>query len=111
MPLDNETRMLFSLGKGVHGHSGFSHGGFISILIDEVTGQTAAMIYGRGIFTVELVIKFVKLLPTPSIVLCRGWIEKEQIGRKAWIKASIEDGEGGVFATGEALFIRERTKL
>lgn len=110
-PLGNESRMIFSLGNGVHGHSGYSHGGFTALLVDEVTAQCAADIYGRGIFTVQLNVKYVKMMPTPSIVLCRAWIEKKPVGRKVYITASIEDGEGGVFAAGEALFIREKEKL
>ncbi|PQE13338.1 thioesterase superfamily protein [Rutstroemia sp. NJR-2017a BVV2] len=110
-PLANETRMLFSLGDGVHGHSGFSHGGFTGMMMDEVTGQLAATVYGRGIFTVELSLKYKKMLPTPGVVLCRAWIEKEPVGRKVWILGSIEDGQGTVYATGEALFIKEREKL
>lgn len=62
-PVGNESRMLFSVGNGVHGHSGFSHGGFTGLLIDEVTGQSAADVYGREIYTVELNVKYIKMLP------------------------------------------------
>jgi len=103
--------MLFSLGSGLNGHHGYSAGGFIGCLIDEATGQCAAMIFGRAITMVALSVQYKKMLPTPNVVLCRSWIEKEPEGRKMWLQASIEDGFGGVFATGETLFVRQKPKL
>lgn len=108
---EHETRMLYSLGSGIHGHSGFSHGGFIAMLIDEVSGQCVETVYGRSILTAEMSVQFKKMLPTPSIVLCRAWFEKEPVGRKIWVKSSLEDGEGTVFATGGGLFILTRPKI
>ena len=51
------------------------------------------------------------MLPTPSIVLCRSWIEREPEGRKVWINAAVEDGQGVVFATGTLLFIKTKSKI
>ena len=106
-----ETRMLFSLGTGVNGHSGFSHGGFIGTLIDEACGQCIFPIFGNDIATVEMIVQYKKMLPTPSVVLCRAWVEKEPEGRKVWVRASVEDGQGGVYATGRTLFIKIKPKL
>jgi acyl-coenzyme A thioesterase PaaI-like protein len=103
--------MLWSLGDGLNGHSGFSHGGFIGMMMDEVTGQCAAQAFGRGIITVQLNVKFLRMIPTPGVVLCRAWIEKEPEGRKVWLKGSISDGKGGEFATCESLFILSKPKL
>lgn len=107
----HQTRMLFSLGPGLNGHSGFAAGGFIGSLIDEVTGQCVATVFGRGIITAEMTVKYLNMLSTPRVVLCRAWIEEEPVRRKVWVKASIEDGLGSVFATGNALFIRGKPKL
>jgi acyl-coenzyme A thioesterase PaaI-like protein len=106
-----ETRMLFSLGTGVNGHSGFCHGGFIGTLIDEACGQCAFPIFGSAVVTAEMTVQYKKMLPTPSIVLCRAWIEEEPEGRKVWVKASVEDGQGGVYATGKTLFIKTKAKI
>lgn len=76
------------------------------MMIDEVTGQCVGNLFGRDIVTGEITTRFRKRPPTPGVVLCRAWVEKEPVGRKIWIKASIEDGEGLVYATGEALYIR-----
>jgi acyl-coenzyme A thioesterase PaaI-like protein len=103
--------MLFSLGTGVNGHDGFSHGGFIGTMIDEIGGQCTSVIFGTDIVTGEMTVRYRKMLPTPSIVLCRAWVEEEPEGRKVWIRASVEDGHGGVFATGKTLFIRTKPKI
>lgn len=103
--------MLFSLGSGLDGHNGHSAGGFIGVLIDEVSAQWVAMLFGRAIATGALSVQYKKMLPTPNVVLCRSWIEKEPEGRKIWVQSSIEDGSAGVYATGETLFIREKPKL
>ena len=55
--------------------------------------------------------QYKKMLPTPSVVLCRAWVETEPEGRKVWVKASVEDGLGGVYATGRTLFIKMKPKL
>ena len=106
-----ETRMLFSLGSGLNGHSGFSHGGFIGTLIDETSGQCAFLIFGTGIVTGEMTVRYKQMLPTPSIVLCRAWLEKEPEGRKVWVSAVVENGQGVVFATGTTLFIKTKSKI
>lgn len=106
-----ETRMLFSLGTAVNGHDGFSHGGFTGTLIDEVSGQCANAIFGNNIVTAEMTVQYKKMLPTPRVVLCRGWIEEEPVGRKVWINASVEDGQGGVYALGRTLYIKTKAKI
>jgi len=43
--------------------------------------------------------------------LCRASLSKAE-GKKLWVKGVIENGEGEVFSTGEALFIVvDRSKL
>lgn len=106
-----ETRMLYSLGTGVNGHNGYSHGGFIGTLIDEAAGQCAFSVFGNDIVTGEMTVRYKKMLPTPSIVLVRTWIDREPEPRKVWVKVAVEDGYGGVFATGITVFIKTRPKI
>lgn len=35
---------------------------------------------------------------------CRSWLEKKE-GRKMWGRGTVEDGNGGILAVGEALFL------
>lgn len=103
--------MLYSLGTGVNGHDGYSHGGFIGTLIDEATGQCVFPVFGSNIVTAEMTVQYKKMLPTPSVILVRAWIDREPERRKVWVKASVEDGLGGVFATGTTLFINIKPKI
>ena len=54
--------------------------------------------------TAYLRVDYKKPVPTPTVVLCRAWVERTE-GRKMFTVGTIEDGEGGVYAKGEALFI------
>jgi thioesterase superfamily protein 4 len=107
-----EVLNLISLGDGVNGHVDTSHGGFIGVLLDEALGVAAenSRPPGKSTMTAYLKIDYKKPLRTPGIVLCRARLEKKE-GRKIWVKGQIEDGEGNVLSTAEALFlVVERVK-
>lgn len=96
-----EVLQLFSLGSGVNGISGTYHGAIISLMLDEVTGQFATGLFGRyEIPTGALTVRFKRRLETPRVVLCRPWLDGSVQERKLAIKCIVEDGGGGVFATG-----------
>jgi thioesterase superfamily protein 4 len=94
------------LGSGVNGHVDTGHGGFVAVLFDEGFGLVAGnqRPNDRAVMTVSLKIDYKKPVPTPGVVLFRGWLEKEE-RRKMWIRGAIEDGDGTVLATAESLFI------
>jgi thioesterase superfamily protein 4 len=51
-------------------------------------------------------------VPTPGKLLCTAKIERYDAGgRKLYIRATIEDGNGIVYTIGEALFVKAMTKL
>jgi acyl-coenzyme A thioesterase THEM4 len=107
-----EVLSLVKLGSGVNGHIDTCHGGFVSLLLDEIIGTVAE--YERpadkSTMTAYLKVDYKKPVPTPGTVLCRAWLEKSE-GRKIWGKGTVEDGEGVVLAMGEALFlVVERVK-
>ncbi|KAH8808164.1 thioesterase family protein-like protein [Xylogone sp. PMI_703] len=101
---------LISLGGGLNGHIDKVHGGVLSFIFDDVIGTCAwnARSKNKVIFTLYLKVEYKKAVPTPSVVLCRSWLDNEKTeGKKIFGYASIEDGEGTVMATGEALFIQK----
>lgn len=103
-----EVRMLFSLGSGMNGHSNIAHGGMVMVMLDEAMGYLAALQNKRWIMTAELIVKFKKPVPTPSVVLCRAWLLKPLAGRKIWVEGTVEDGNGGVYAVGNSLNVEVR---
>lgn len=44
---------------------------------------------------------------TPGIILVKGRIVRQE-GRKSWVKGSVEDGRGLIYAEGEGLFLEFR---
>jgi acyl-coenzyme A thioesterase PaaI-like protein len=101
-----ECVTVVKLGSGVNGHIDICHGGFVSVLLDEVIGTAADNVNhpDKSTMTAYLKVDYKKPVPTPGLVLCRAWIERTE-GRKIFGRGTVEDGEGTVMATGEALFV------
>jgi acyl-coenzyme A thioesterase PaaI-like protein len=111
-----EARMLVSLSTGINGIPGVLHGGLIAFLLDEITNVPVCSQDGGYFVTGELKVRHLKPVPTPGVVLCRSWIEaegNERIHKGKRIKAmgAVEDGMGGIFTRGEAVFVRLKEKL
>jgi thioesterase superfamily protein 4 len=101
-----EVLGLIKLGGGVNGHFDTCHGGFVSTLLDETTGNAAELAKpaDKSTMTAYLNIQYKKPVMTPSMILARAVLVRKE-GRKIYVKGSIEDGNGGVMATAEALYI------
>jgi acyl-CoA thioesterase FadM len=85
--------------------SGRAHGGFNALILDQITGSTASVISGSfAPATATMTVDYKAPINTPGVVLCRCWAVEKQ-GRKTWLKARIEDGEGKLLASAKALFI------
>lgn len=101
-----ESITILKIGSGVNGHIDICHGGFVSVLLDEVIGLAADDVRPRdkSTMTAYLKVDYKKPVRTPAVVLCRAWVEKSE-GRKLFGRGTVEDGEGVVLAEGEALFV------
>lgn len=101
---------LISLGPGLNGHIDKAHGGVISAILDDAMGTVAwdARDKDKIIFTLYLKVEYKQLVPTGGVILCRCWLDNEKTeGKKIYPYGTIEDGNGTVLATGEALFIQK----
>lgn len=99
---------ILSLGSGIDGKSGRAHGGFNALVLDQMTGTVASMVSGSvAPATATMTVDYKAAIETPGVVLCRGWAVERQ-GRKTWVKATVEDGQGKLLASGKALFIDPR---
>ena len=110
---DWECCFLLSIGDGVDGAEGRAHGGFNSLVLDHICGHCAshALDDDPNPATATLTTDYKAPVPTPSVLLVRGWVI-ELSGRKVWVRAAMEDGNGKVLAAGKALFIAtKKTKL
>lgn len=101
-----EVDILLSLGSHVNGHIDTAHGGFIGSSFDDMMYCTTATARTKeqAALTVYLNVTYKRPIKTPGIVLGKCWMEKKE-KRKVFGKATIEDGEGVVLATADALFI------
>ncbi|KAF4612545.1 hypothetical protein G7Y89_g15588 [Cudoniella acicularis] len=101
-----EVLACLSLGSGVNGHHDTCHGGFVSVLLDEACGN--AVLWetpdDKATMTAYLRVDYKKPVRTPGKILCRASVERKE-GKKVWVKGSLEDGTGTVYATAETLFI------
>jgi len=90
----------------MNGHADTSHGGFIGLLLDEVLGYAVrcGRISGKTTMTAYLNIQYKKPIRTPTVLLVKSRLTRRE-GKKLFGQASLEDGNGTVYATAEALFI------
>lgn len=120
--LINEVTLLFDLQPGVNGYQGTTHGGLMSVILDEALGnlifmhnsvdsslrslgQTIALdvlnLTGKVAVTAGLNVKYLKPLKTPQVVAATATLVKID-GRSIHVEGRIENGEGVVFAKGQS---------
>jgi acyl-coenzyme A thioesterase PaaI-like protein len=107
-----EECYLMSVGTGLDGKTGRAHGGLTSVVMDQLLGGTANRLAAQNEdppATATLTVDYKAPIDTPGVILARAWAT-EITGRKVWLKGSIEDGRGKVYATGKALFVHPRPK-
>jgi acyl-coenzyme A thioesterase THEM4 len=63
-----------------------------------------------NMFTVFLNVRFLKPIPTPSVILGTAQFTKLE-KRKHFIKSTLEDGQGTVYAIGEGLFASPKSSI
>jgi len=105
--MQRQALLVASLGSEMDGHPGLAHGGTIGTLFDESLSSAALQVLPRAFMTANTVIRYKKALPTPSAVLIISEVVRWE-GRKVWVKGSKEDGNGGVYAEAECLYIMPR---
>jgi thioesterase superfamily protein 4 len=106
-PIAGEFLSLLALGRGSNGHANVAHGGLIATILDEIMGVAVVLHRSPGMsgYTALLNVTYKRPVPTPGVVLCRTWLESRSCGRKLWLRGTVEDGQGGVYAEAESLVI------
>ena len=85
------------------GWENLTHGGLISMLLDETMAHACIGSKLIGV-TAELTVRFKKPLPVNTEIFVKGTMEEVK-GRIALTAGQITDNEGTVYATGKARFI------
>lgn len=104
-----EDCFLLSLGTDLDGKTGRAHGGLSGVICDHISGHAAVKIDPKGEppATATMTMDYLRPIETPCVVLARAWI-CEVSGRKVWVKAVVEDGEGRVLVRSKCLFVLAR---
>ncbi|KAF1365268.1 hypothetical protein EJ07DRAFT_161345 [Lizonia empirigonia] len=116
-----ELLVILDLGDGLNGYPQVLHGGFAATLLDETCGgliqlnvfekvKRLGSEHAMNYLTAYLNTTYKKPVPVPGPLLCTAKIERLD-GRKLYICATIEDGTGVVYTTGECMFVEVKPKL
>ncbi|HYF01907.1 MAG TPA: PaaI family thioesterase, partial [Patescibacteria group bacterium] len=88
----------------LEGAMGWMHGGYVSLLLDEVMGKALSVQKIRAA-TAQLNVSFRKPVLLQKEIELRGFMDEQQ-GRKNFVKGEIRDAEtGDILAEADALFI------
>ncbi|KAH6616581.1 HotDog domain-containing protein [Boeremia exigua] len=116
-----ELLVILDLGDGLNGYAQILHGGFATTLLDETCGGLIQLNvfekvrrfgsqHAMNYLTAYLNTVYKKPIPVPGPLLCTAKIERQD-GRKLYVRATIEDGEGTIYATGDCMFIKAKPSL
>lgn len=104
---------LVALGSALDGHLHTAHGGVAAALLDEAMGTVGGIhkTRGKSQFTAYLHVNYRKPLPTPGVICIKASLDGEKSrGRKIFINATLESGEGVVFNDANGLFLETERK-
>lgn len=95
------ARIYFGL--ATQGPPGHAHGGSIATVLDETMG-VVAWISGYSVVSIELNVKYKKMLPVNTQVTIEAYIELIN-NRKIITKAKMYDNKGAIFSTSDGTYI------
>lgn len=115
-PYTRELRSFLDLGDGLSGYPKTCHGGVIATLFDNIFGNfldTNIQLMkhighdtdSMGALTASLKVQYVRPMPTPVVVLARAKLRSFD-GRRIVIVGTLENGNGELYARGDAVFIQ-----
>ncbi|KAH8891818.1 thioesterase superfamily protein [Thozetella sp. PMI_491] len=111
-----ELKGVFHVGRDLNGFTDILHGGAVMCIMDELMGSLTVANIERGALpvaqylTAYLKTTFKEPIKTPGTYLGVARLNRVE-GRKFYLSQSIEDGEGKVLATAEAMWVKAREKL
>ena len=106
-PSLGEVCVLLAVQSGTDGHPHIAHGGLVATLLDEVMTLLARFHTSPGTsgYTAFIRVDYKNPVTTPCIILARALLESRSQGKKAWLRGSLEDGQGRILATAETLVL------
>ncbi len=102
-PAEGKAETSLTVPDYFTGWEKLTHGGFISMLLDETMAH-ACISRGQQGVTAELTVRFKKPLPVGTVIFAAGTAADTK-GRIVLTEAEIRDKAGTVYATGSAKFL------
>lgn len=102
-PTEGKAETKLTIPDYFTGWEELTHGGFISMLLDETMAHACVSRGLQGV-TAELTVRFRKPLPVGTVILAAGTAGDIK-GRIISTEAEIRDDAGTVYATGRAKFL------
>eukprot|EP00879_Flechtneria_rotunda_P004332 GHRR01004582.1.p1 GENE.GHRR01004582.1~~GHRR01004582.1.p1 ORF type:complete len:295 (+),score=65.66 GHRR01004582.1:236-1120(+) len=110
-PKERKFYSIVMLGKDVCGYPSTVHGGLTAAIVDETFGGLYTSLLTSGNLgptfpglTARLEMDYKRKIPAGTVLLVTTELETIE-SRKVWMKASVTNGQGTMFATGRALFV------
>lgn len=108
----DECRTLLALRPGLDGYPSVCHGGITATVLDEIMSILVTVCReSQGLasdnLTADLRVRYLRPVPTPSVVLVTAKVRDIQKERKYFVDAEMLDEQGVVLAKGEGLFIHK----
>ena len=102
-PVEGTAETSLTVPQYFTGWEDLTHGGLISMLLDETMAHACISSKLIGV-TAELTVRFKKPLPVNTEIFVKGTMTESK-GRIALTSGTIKDAAGTVYATGKARFI------
>ncbi|KAI8326188.1 Thioesterase/thiol ester dehydrase-isomerase [Martensiomyces pterosporus] len=97
--------VIAHFGNKLCGHPGIVHGGVQATLFDEITARPAFWNLPRNVaLTATLKVNYRRPVHSGQVLVFRTWLDKLD-GRKAVVKAQLEDTKGNILSDAESLYI------
>ncbi|KAI5117008.1 hypothetical protein M0805_004393 [Coniferiporia weirii] len=105
---ESEAVVILHFGSGLCGHEGIVHGGLVATVLDESLGRLAIMNTPEKVaVTATLSVHYKAPTRADQFVVIRTRLV-ERKGRKAYVEGTLEDLNGNVLASAEALFVQPK---
>lgn len=100
---DGEVQGHVHFGDRAQGPPGFTHGGALASVLDEIMGITAWQ-QNLDVVAAELTLRYRQPTPLWTELLLRSWVDRIE-GRKAFISSEVTLADGTVCCQGTGVFV------
>jgi len=106
---ENYVETIWTVPEHFQGWDNLTHGGIISMILDETMSHAIFKLIGDNVVTGELSVRFIRPLFIGTTIVARGYVEHDKI-RLVEARSEIHDKEGNLIAKATGRFVRIENK-